>query len=104
MFTPRYVKHGRLLLRHAEKLVRYRRDVIDEGTLSRIKALIKELKKSLKARNELKAREESKELHDLYMANLPAPKELAWRENIEVILVAIVVAVGVRSFFLQPFK
>jgi signal peptidase I len=27
-----------------------------------------------------------------------------WRENIEVFLVAIVVAMGVRTFFLQPFK
>ncbi len=35
---------------------------------------------------------------------MPTPKEAAWRENIEVILVAIVVAVGVRSYFLQPFK
>src|SRR4029079_750475 len=104
MFTPRYIKHGRLLIRHAEKLVRYRRDIIDESTLAQIKALIKGLKKSLKARDELTARTEAEELHKLYMTYLPSPKEMAWRENIEVILVAIVVAVGVRSFFLQPFK
>jgi signal peptidase I len=28
----------------------------------------------------------------------------AWRENVEVLLVAIAVAMGVRTFFLQPFK
>src|SRR5208283_5372679 len=27
-----------------------------------------------------------------------------WRENIEVFLVAIVVAMAIRTFFLQPFK
>jgi len=27
-----------------------------------------------------------------------------WRENVEVLLVAIAVAMGVRTFFLQPFK
>src|SRR5208283_2793249 len=27
-----------------------------------------------------------------------------WRENVEVFLVAIVVAMGIRTFFLQPFK
>ena len=27
-----------------------------------------------------------------------------WRENIEVFLVAIVIAMGIRTFFLQPFK
>jgi signal peptidase I len=30
--------------------------------------------------------------------------ETHWRENCEVILVAIIVAVGIRSYFLQPFK
>ena len=28
----------------------------------------------------------------------------AWRENIEVLLVALAVAMGIRTFFLQPFK
>ena len=28
----------------------------------------------------------------------------AWRENVEVLLVAIAVAMGIRTFFLQPFK
>jgi signal peptidase I len=31
----------------------------------------------------------------------PSP---AWRENIEVLLVALAVAMGIRTFFLQPFK
>src|SRR5437773_1460298 len=35
---------------------------------------------------------------------LPLAVQSHWRENCEVILVAIVVAVGIRSYFLQPFK
>src|SRR4051812_10539446 len=62
------------------------------------------LRQSLKDRNEAKAKEESDRLHDLYMKHLPAPRDAAWRENIEVILVAVVIAVGIRSYFLQPFK
>src|SRR5207247_6378499 len=34
----------------------------------------------------------------------PVTWESHWRENCDVILVAIVVAVGIRSYFLQPFK
>src|SRR5206468_651221 len=41
-----------------------------------------------------------KTLHKL----TPVSWESHWRENCEVILVAIVVAVGIRSYFLQPFK
>src|SRR5256714_7664643 len=104
MFTKKYVKHGQILIRHAEKLVRYRRDILSESAIGDFKLQIGALRKSLKDRDEPKAKEESDRLHDLYTKYLPAPKDAAWRENIEVILVAVVVAIGVRSYFLQPFK
>ena len=97
MFTPRYIKHGRLLIRHAEKLVRYRRDIWNEATVAEFKAQIKNLEKALKLRDEPVAKAGSETLHALYLKYMPAPKDVAWRENIEVILVAIVVAVGIRQ-------
>ena len=104
MFTPGYIKHGRLLIRHAEKLLRYRKDVLSDGVLSDLKTQIAKLKKVLKVRDEKAVKTESEQLHALYMQHMPTPKDAAWRENVEVILVAIVVAVGIRSYFLQPFK
>src|SRR5947208_5920588 len=35
---------------------------------------------------------------------LKAYPNAAWRENVEVLLVALAVAMGIRTFFLQPFK
>ena len=104
MFTKKYIKHGHLLIRHSEKLVRYRRDVLSESAIGDFKLQVEALRQSLKNRDETKAKEESDRLHDLYTQYLPAPKDAAWRENVEVILVAVVVAVAVRSYFLQPFK
>src|SRR5947208_1525012 len=104
MFTRKYVKHGHLMIRHAEKLVRYRRDVLSESAIEDFRLQIEALRQSLKDRNEAKAKEETDRLHDLYVKHLPAPKDASWRENVEVILVAVVVAVGIRSYFLQPFK
>jgi len=104
MFTKKYIKHGHLLIRHAEKLLRYRRDVLSESTMAEFKAQIEGLQEALKERSEEKAKVESDRLHDLYTKYLPAPKDAAWRENVEVILVAVVVAIGIRSYFLQPFK
>jgi signal peptidase I len=104
MFTKKYVKHGHLLIRHAEKLLRYRRDVLSESAMGDFKLQIEALRQSLKDRDEAKAKEESDQLHELYTRYLPAPKDAAWRENVEVILVAVVVAIGIRSYFLQPFK
>ena len=104
MFTPRYVKHGRLLVRHAEKLVRFRRDVLSDSTGSDLEAQIEKVRKALSDRNEAAVNTESERLHDAYMKHIPTPKDAAWRENVEVVLVAIVVAIGIRSYFLQPFK
>jgi signal peptidase I len=104
MFTPSYIKHGRLLVRHAEKMVRYRKDLLSEATLSDLKAQIGKLKKSIDARDKNAVKEESERVHKLYLQHVPTPKDAAWRENIEVLLVAIVVAFGIRSYFIQPFK
>ena len=90
MFTKKYVKHGHLLIRHAEKLVRYRRDVFTEIAITDFDRQIGALRQSLKERDEAKAKEESDRLHDLYTKYLPAPKDASWRENVEVILVAAV--------------
>ena len=104
MFTRRYIKHGRLLIRHAEKLLRYRKDVLSESTAADLKTQIERVRQAINDRNETAVKEESDKLHTLYTEHLPSPKDAAWRENVEVILVAVVVAIGIRSYFLQPFK
>ena len=48
MFTPGYIKHGRLLIRHAEKLLRYRKDLLSDGTISDLKGQIAKVQKALK--------------------------------------------------------
>ena len=104
MFTPGYIKHARLLVRHAEKLLRYRKDVLSDTVVSELKTQLKKVRKILSARDKTALKAESEQLHTLYTQHMPTPKDAAWRENIEVILVAIVVAIGIRSYFLQPFK
>src|SRR5215471_9742739 len=104
MFTPRYVKHSKLLIRHAQKYLRYKRDILEPASYDLIAADVRRLKAALKQRDrqqiETYAEALDAKLHEL----LPVTWESHWRENCEVILVAIVVAVGIRSYFLQPFK
>jgi signal peptidase I len=104
MFTPGYIKQSRLLVRHAEKLLRYRKDLLSESAITELKTQIGKLKKALEARDKQAVKAESEQLHAVYLQRMPTPKDAAWRENIEVILVAIIVAIGIRSYFLQPFK
>ena len=104
MFQPRYIKHSHLLIRHAEKLIRYRRDRLSAETIVELQAQIEKVRTALKARDNRAAHEESERLDALLDAHTPPHKDAVWRENVEVILVAIVVAVGIRSYFIQPFK
>ena len=104
MFTSRYVKHSKLLVRHAQKYLRYKRDVMATSAYDEVGGMIRRLKAALKQHDrtqiESRAEELDAKLHEL----TPVTWESHWRENVEVILVAIVVAVGIRSYFLQPFK
>ncbi|MGH7938583.1 MAG: signal peptidase I, partial [Chthoniobacterales bacterium] len=93
-----------LLVRHAEKLIRYRRDRLSQGVVAELTGQIEKVRAAMKARDQKKTQEESERLDALLTAHTPPHKDAVWRENVEVILVAIVVAVGIRSYFLQPFK
>lgn len=104
MFTPRYLKHGKLLLRHAQKILRYKRDVVDPTTAKGIESSMSELEAALRQRDRKQAEARTEELDAKLHKLTPVNWESHWRENCEVILVAIVVAFGIRSYFLQPFK
>src|SRR3954469_15838927 len=78
--------------------------MLSETAIAEMKAQIERVRQALKKKDELAVRQESERLHALYTQYLPTPKDAAWRENVEVILVAIVVAIWIRSYFLQPFK
>jgi signal peptidase I len=104
MFTPRYVKHCKLLLRHAQKFLRYKADVLTEPTREEIAAGIRRLHAALRQRDRKQIENRAEALDAQLHQVIPVTWESHWRENCEVILVAIVVAVAIRSYFLQPFK
>jgi signal peptidase I len=104
MFTPRYVKHSKLLLRHVQKYLRYKRDILPEAERAEIAALIAALDKALREKNSEAIKTQAEALDTKLHKLTPVTWEAHWRENCEVILVAIIVAIGIRSYFLQPFK
>jgi len=104
MFQPRYIQHSHLLVRHAEKLIRYRRDRLSESAIAELQAQIEKVRVAMRARDNHATHAESERLDALLTTHTPPHQHAAWRENVEVILVAIVVAIGIRSYFIQPFK
>src|SRR6266478_7775854 len=104
MFTPRHVKHSRLLLRHARKYLRYKNDRLSGSDREEIVAGIENLRDALHRRDHERVHSTADALDKILHRLTPVTWASHWRENCEVILVAIVVAVGIRSYFLQPFK
>src|ERR1700757_1892428 len=104
MFTPRHIKHSRLLLRHARKYLRYKHDKLSGTDREQIVSEIQMLREALRSRDRQKIHSAAETLDKTLHRLTPVTWESHWRENCEVILVAIVVAVGIRSYFLQPFK
>src|SRR5467141_3563558 len=104
MFTSRYIKHSRLLLRHAQKYLRYKNDLLTASTREELAAATQNLRAALRKHDHNRIQSEAEALDEKLHKLAPVAWESHWRENCEVILVAIVVAVGIRSYFLQPFK
>lgn len=101
--TPRHVKLGRQFVKDAKKLLAYKRDLWSEATIADVEGHIAQLDQATKEGGEPGIKTAAENLDTLLGKHIPPHKDAAWRENVEVFLVAIVVALGVRTYFLQPF-
>ncbi len=103
--SPKYLRSARELVRYGERLEKYRRDVIDENPLKELREAIKDLKQAVKDRQpKEKVDELSAALTKHLEKNSGSRKHAAIREWVEVFLVAIVIAGGLRTYFVQPFR
>jgi signal peptidase I len=104
MFTPKYVEEGRALVKGARRVVNYQRDRAKPDQLAAIEEKISDLKAALKTRSSEKVREAEQKLLPLLSRAQPMRKGSGIRENLELFIVAIVLALGIRAYYLQPFK
>jgi signal peptidase I len=102
-FLPKAVKQGRQFAQDARKMAAYKRDLWDEATRTKFAEGIEHLEQANDTRDSAKIEEAAKRLDQLCQQYLPKIEDAGWRENVEVFLVAIVVALAVRTYFLQPF-
>ncbi|MBV8353515.1 MAG: hypothetical protein JOZ21_14705, partial [Verrucomicrobia bacterium] len=104
MFTPKYIEEGRAIAKAARRVINYRRDIARPGDLDRLEEKLDALKKALKNRSSQEVRSAENELLAV-VGKVQPPRELQGiRENVEFFVVAIVLALGIRAFYLRPFK
>jgi len=99
------VRHASAMQKHVRKLVNHQRDILQPQAIEKLNEAIADLQKAIAAK--LPKADLEKQMVELEKtANkwLKPYPNAAWRENTEVLLVALAVAMGIRTFFLQPFK
>jgi signal peptidase I len=105
MFTAAWKKNARILVKGAKKFVDYKRDLLADERVAEIESRRKDLINAIKANDRAKADEASKQLRATCDSALPRDRPQGWfEENVEVMFVAIVIALGLRAYYLQPFR
>ena len=90
---------------HVQKLLNHQRDILSPQAVEAIQAAMAGCQRAVASNADKTALE--KQMENLEQAAnkwLKPYPNAAWRENVEVLLVALAVAMGIRTFFLQPFK
>lgn len=101
---PSHVKRGKLFLKSLKKFIHHHRDVMSEEQLKTMNQAREEYAAVLETRDKARLEEEEKAVQKALEKALPKYRNDSVKENVEVIIVAIIVALGIRSYLVQPFK
>jgi signal peptidase I len=103
--TSGTIREASAMRKHVHKLLQHQRDILSPKAISEVEAAMDGVSEGIATGADKAALE--KKMENLETAAnqwiKPYPNA-AWRENVEVLLVALAVAMGIRTFFLQPFK
>jgi len=104
-FISKTVRQATAMRKHVEKLLNHQRDILSPQAVEAVRTALADIHKAVAENGEPERLEKQMEnLEKVANKWLKPYPNAAWRENIEVLLVALAVAMGIRTFFLQPFK
>ncbi len=103
-FTPRHIKEGKQYHHALNRVIHYKEDLLPAKDLQTLRSLLAAMTAALKSRSRERIYAVRDDIEKAVGRIIPPQKDAGWRENVEVFLVAIVIAAGVRAYFLQPFK
>ena len=104
-FLSKTVREAVAMKRHVWKLLQHQRDILKVESVASLESALASTDAALKAGASTEAlKTELKQLEDTANKYLKPYPNAGYRENVEVLLVAIAVAMGIRTFILQPFK
>ena len=104
-FLSKTVRHAVAMRKHVHRILCAQRDILSPQALEGAGKAIEELDNTIRSNADKETlRKQMEGLEKAANKWLKPYPNAAWRENVEVLLVALAVAMGIRTFFLQPFK
>jgi signal peptidase I len=103
-FISKAVREAGAMRKHVHRLVCAQSDLLSPQAIGGVQVKIDELDGAVAENHTGKIRIKMEELEFAANKWLKPYPHAAWRENVEVLLVALAVAMAIRTFFLQPFK
>ncbi len=104
-FVSKTVRTACVMRKHVRKILNAQRDVLSPQAIAAIEAALGEMQKALASgAGNGAVKKQMTNLENAANKWLKPYPNAVIRENIEVLLVALAVALGIRTFFLQPFK
>jgi signal peptidase I len=104
-FLSKTVRQATAMRQHVQKILNHQRDILSPQALEALQTAIASCRKAVAGNADKPALETQMEnLEKVANKWLKPYPNAAWREHVEVLLVALTVAMGIRTFFLQPFK
>lgn len=104
-FLSGTVRHACDLRKHVLNLAAAQRDLLPAEGIKAMEEACAKLRETVVAKADKKALQaEMTNVETVANKWLKQYPHASWRENVEVVLVAIAVAMAIRTFFLQPFK
>src|ERR1044071_6339752 len=104
-FLSRPVRHATHMRKHVRKILSAQRDLLTPQAIDAVSKAMEATDQACRNSIDRKTLEaQMTKLEETANKWLKPYPSAGMRENIEVLLVAIAVAMGIRTFFLQPFK
>jgi signal peptidase I len=103
-FISQTVRNACATHKHYRRLLAAQRDLLSTQAVAAVQLKLDELCAAIKEGHKGRINIKSEELQFAAEKWLKPYPAAVWRENVEVLLVALAVAMGIRTFFLQPFK
>ncbi len=104
--TRKHVKRGKFMIKDVHRFLRYNEDVISDQNKEKIAGLEAEFKGKLETKETTRGElnESAEVLSKTCEKSVKGYKPSAIRENVESFFVVIVLVMGIRTYFAQPFK